>query len=77
MGDNETFWMFTRFTDIVNDLKALGRHMSNIWWKGSLLTSMELGTKGDTILEVKDLKKLELEQLIWIASQAQNDQLYW
>lgn len=58
--------MFARFTDIVNNLKALGSDMPNTELINKILRSlpMSLEPKVTVILEAKDHTMLKPEQLI-------------
>lgn len=67
MHDSETISnMFTYFTNIVNGLKTLYRTIPNIELVSKLLRWLKKSwkLKVTAILEVKDLNKLDLDQLI-------------
>lgn len=67
MGDTENISeMFTRFADILNNLKALGRGTPNIEFVNNIICLLPRSwePKVTSILKAKDLTKLKLEQLI-------------
>ena len=67
MKDNETIVeMFTRFTDIVNGLEALGKAYKEFEKVMKILRSLpkKWEAKVTTIQEAKNLTKLLLEELI-------------
>ena len=59
--------MFTRFTDITNNLKSLGKAYTNKEMMRKILRCLpksKWGPKVTTIEEVQDLKKLEVDVLL-------------
>lgn len=67
MNDNESISeIFTRFTDIINGLKAVDKDIPSIELVNKILRSLlkSWKPKATTILEAKNLTKLELDQLI-------------
>ena len=67
MKDNETIVeMFTWFTDIVNDLEALGKTYKELEKVMKILRSLpkKWEAKVTIIQEAKDLTKLPLKELI-------------
>lgn len=67
MNDSESISeMFTRFTRIVNSLKAFGSDMPNVELVNKILHSLTKSGEPNvtTILEAKDLIVLKLKQLI-------------
>lgn len=78
MDNNQTISeIFTRLTDIVNYLKALGRDMPNLELVNKILRSLPQNSKPKVtaISEAKDLRKLVLSTH-QITDQERNDQLY-
>ncbi|KAI5323313.1 hypothetical protein L3X38_032385 [Prunus dulcis] len=58
--------MFTRFTDIINSLKALGKDYTNVEHVRKILWSLpkKWEPKVTVITEAKDLSKLSLDELL-------------
>ncbi|CAL2277772.1 unnamed protein product [Prunus armeniaca] len=58
--------MFTRFTDIVNSLKALGKDYANVEHGRKILWSLlkKWEPKVTAIMEARDLSKLSLDELL-------------
>ena len=58
--------MYSRFTNIVNDLKSLGKYISNIELANKILRSLPSSwdAKVTAIQEAKDVDALPIEQLI-------------
>ena len=59
--------MYTRFTDVINGLKALGKDFTNFELVTKILRSLPKSwdPKVTAIQEAKDLKAFPLEELIW------------